>query len=49
MALKFYLYLNLCNFPIKNIFRYSFGKYVASDYVLIFFWKIMWHQNKSGY
>ena len=49
MTLKYYLYLYLCYFRSTNIFRYSFGKYVASKYILVFVWYIMRHLNIFGY
>ena len=48
MALKYYSYLYLCHF-CTNIFRYSFSKYVASEYIRIFVWYIMWNPNIFGY
>ena len=49
MTLKYYSYSYLCYFRNTNIFGYSFGKYVASEYIRIFIRYIMWHPNIFGY
>ena len=49
ITLKYYLYLYFCYFQHTNIFGYSFGKYVASEYILIFVRYIMWHPNIFRY
>ena len=49
MTLKYYSYLYLCYFRNTNIFGYLFGKYVASEYIQVFIWYIMWHPNIFGY
>ena len=36
-GLKYYLYLYLSKFPIIDILRYLFGKFVASDNIFLFF------------
>ena len=48
MSLKFNLYLYLGNFPITNIFRYLFCKFLASDYILLFFSELCGIQLYSG-
>ena len=49
MTLEYYLYLYSCYFWNTNIFGYSFGKYVASEYIRIFIRYIMWHPNIFRY
>ena len=47
MTLEYYSYS--CFFRNTNIFRYSFGKYVASKKIRIFILYIIWHPNIFGY
>ena len=49
MTLEYYSYSYSCYFQSTNLFGYSFGKYMASEYIWIFVWYIMWHPNIFGY
>ena len=48
MTLEYYSYYS-CYSRNTNIFGYSFGKYVASEYIWIFIRYIMWHPNIFWY
>ena len=49
MTLEYYSYLCSCYFRNTNIFRYLFGKYIASKYIRIFIRYMMWHPNMFRY
>ena len=47
-GVRIYSDIRSVNMWHPNIFGYSFGKYVASEYIQIFVWYIMWHPNIFG-
>ena len=49
MTLEYYLYSYSCYFRNIYIFKYLFGKYVASEFIWIFIRYIIWHPNIFGY
>ena len=49
MTLKYYSYSYLCYFRSTNIFGYSFGKYMASEYIWIFVRYTILPPNIFGY
>ena len=49
ITLKYYSCSYLCYFRRTNIFGYSFGKCVVSEYIRIFVRYMTWHLNIFGY